>query len=197
MLQDQPTTPKFGDSFEVWWCWEDLIQGMSLRGYEENDDQSRIATDCGDWCKQKCSVSTSGTEIPGEDGRTKIYVIWSLNYLNSLTLCSMSLEWEMNSLIRYWGTAWTRSISIKITSWMMRSLLHRVNWQKFVPAQDQRSVLFSWEIRFHRGYAYVLKAAEDLNTTWPKIQEVGNSWSCSMRVHLMHWTYIAFDSALQ
>jgi len=48
-------------------------------------------------------------------------------------------------------------------------VLYRGNWRKFVPAQDRRSYLFSWHTRLHRGYAHMLKAAEDMNITWPNI----------------------------
>ena len=50
-------------------------------------------------------------------------------------------------------------------------VLYRGNWRKFVPAQDRRSYLFSWHTRLHRGYAHMLKAAEDMNITWPNISD--------------------------
>jgi hypothetical protein len=50
-------------------------------------------------------------------------------------------------------------------------ILHRENWKKFVSTQDRRSLLFSWYTRFYRGYAHMLKGAEDKNVTWPNISE--------------------------
>jgi len=44
-------------------------------------------------------------------------------------------------------------------------VLHRGNWEKFVPAQDRRSLLFSWHTKFHRGYSHMLKTAEDMKVT--------------------------------
>jgi hypothetical protein len=50
-------------------------------------------------------------------------------------------------------------------------VLHRENRKKFVPAQDRNHLLFSWHTRFHRGYAHMLKAGEDMNVTYPNIPE--------------------------
>jgi len=56
-------------------------------------------------------------------------------------------------------------------------VLHRGNWKKFVPAQDRSSLLFYWHTRFHIGYAHMLKAAEDMNVTWPNISEdIRDTW---------------------
>jgi hypothetical protein len=50
-------------------------------------------------------------------------------------------------------------------------VLRRGNWNKFTPAQDGWSLLFSWNTRFHRGHGRMFKAAEDMNFTCPNILE--------------------------
>jgi hypothetical protein len=48
-------------------------------------------------------------------------------------------------------------------------VLQRRMWKRSVSAQDRQSLLFSWHTRFHRGYAHMIKWAEDMNVTWPYI----------------------------